>query len=77
MAHTPAFEFLKRRYASAIERADNRTATRLRAELNRLLNEPAPRARADRDADATVERSVGPAQARPAYDYDDILGPHL
>ena len=31
-------EFLKRRYASAIRCGDDRTATRLRAELDRLMN---------------------------------------
>ncbi|HYZ25643.1 MAG TPA: hypothetical protein VE592_08415 [Geminicoccaceae bacterium] len=31
-------QFLRRRYASAIGRGDDRTATRLRAELDRLLN---------------------------------------
>jgi hypothetical protein len=31
-------EFLKRRYASAIARGDDQTATRLRAELDRLMN---------------------------------------
>jgi hypothetical protein len=31
-------EFLKRRYASAIARGDDKTATRLRAELDRLMN---------------------------------------
>jgi hypothetical protein len=30
--------FLKRRYASAIDCGDDRTATRLRAELDRLMN---------------------------------------
>jgi hypothetical protein len=31
-------EFLKRRYAGAIERGDDRTATRLRAEIDHLIN---------------------------------------
>ncbi|MGH6901126.1 MAG: hypothetical protein ACREIR_00140 [Geminicoccaceae bacterium] len=31
-------QFLKRRYASAIGCGDDRTATRLRAELDRLMN---------------------------------------
>lgn len=31
-------EFLKRRYASAIACGDDQTATRLRAELDRLMN---------------------------------------
>jgi hypothetical protein len=31
-------QFLKRRFASAISRGDDRTATRLRAELDRLMN---------------------------------------
>ena len=34
----PLLEFLKRRFASAIRNGDARTATRLRAELDRLLN---------------------------------------
>jgi hypothetical protein len=33
-----AIQFLRRRYASAIGCGDDRTATRLRAELDRLLN---------------------------------------
>jgi len=33
-------QFLKRRYARAIGSGDDRTATRLRAELDRLLNGP-------------------------------------
>jgi hypothetical protein len=36
-------QFLKRRYASAIRCGDDRTATRLRAELDRLINGPASR----------------------------------
>jgi hypothetical protein len=34
----PVVQFLKRRYASAIRSGDQRTATRLRAELDRLMN---------------------------------------
>ena len=34
-------QFLKRRCASAIGCGDDRTASRLRAELDRLLNKPA------------------------------------
>jgi hypothetical protein len=33
-----SIEFLKRRYASAIACGDDQTATRLRAELDRLMN---------------------------------------
>jgi hypothetical protein len=33
-------QFLKRRYASAISCGDDRTATRLRGELDRLMNGP-------------------------------------
>jgi hypothetical protein len=33
-------QFLKRRYAVAISCGDDRTATRLRAELDRLMNGP-------------------------------------
>ena len=36
--------FLKRRYASAIGCGDERTASRLRAELDRRLNGPAAKA---------------------------------
>lgn len=41
MAATPAqaiIEFLRRRYANAIARGDDRTASRLRAELDRIMN---------------------------------------
>jgi hypothetical protein len=39
LANTPGLvEFLKRRYASAIERDDGATAARLRAEIDRLIN---------------------------------------
>ena len=38
-------QFLKRRYARAIGCGDDRTASRLRAELDRLLNKPAGNAR--------------------------------
>jgi hypothetical protein len=34
-------QFLKRRFASAIASRDDRTATRLRGELDRLINGPA------------------------------------
>jgi hypothetical protein len=34
----PVVQFLKRRYAGAIRCGDHRTATRLRAELDRLMN---------------------------------------
>ena len=35
-----AVTFLKRRFASALRSGDERTATRLRAELDRLMNGP-------------------------------------
>ena len=35
--------FLRRRYASAIACGDDRTATRLRLELDRLMNNPGAR----------------------------------
>jgi hypothetical protein len=38
-------QFLKRRYARAIGCGDDRTASRLRTELDRLLNGPAGNAR--------------------------------
>jgi hypothetical protein len=37
-ANRPALVFLKRRFASAIRCGDARTATRLRAELDGLMN---------------------------------------
>ena len=37
-ASRPVLEFLRRRFASAIRCGDARTATRLRAELDRVLN---------------------------------------
>jgi hypothetical protein len=37
-----AVTFLKRRFASAIRCGDDRTATRLRAELDRLMNGARP-----------------------------------
>jgi len=69
-------EFLKRRYASAIERADDRTATRLRAEIDRLINQPGrdlPR----RISDAAARRVAGATLVQFAHDPNDILGPHL
>jgi hypothetical protein len=44
----PGVDFLKRRFAGAIRCGDDRTATRLRVELDRLINgaeapPPAPR----------------------------------
>jgi hypothetical protein len=38
----PAVDFLKRRFASAIRSGDGRTATRLRLELDRLMNGDKP-----------------------------------
>jgi hypothetical protein len=38
IASRPVVDFLKRRFASAIRCGDERTATRLRAELDRLMN---------------------------------------
>ncbi len=76
LAHIPAVEFLKRRYASAIERADDRTAARLRVEIDRLINQPGrdpPR----RMSDAAARRVAGATLVQFAHDYDDILGPHL
>jgi hypothetical protein len=78
-------EFLKRRYARAIECGDDRTATRLRAEIDRLINgPPALLSFADRVGAAGSRRSAGAAQLQPTYDhndilygYDDILGPNL
>ena len=77
-------EFLKRRYARAIECGDDRTATRLRTEIDRLINgPPAVLSLADRAAAMGSRRSAEAAQPQPAYDhddilydYDDILGPH-
>ncbi len=79
MPDTPGVvEFLKRRYASAIERSDDRTAARLRVEIDRLLNgAPAARALAGRLADALSQRPAGSAQLQRQHDDDDILGPHL
>ncbi len=37
-ATRPTVDFLKRRFASAIRCGDDRTATRLRVELDRLMN---------------------------------------
>jgi hypothetical protein len=76
LAHIPACEFLKRRYASAIERADDRTATRLRAEIDELINQSA-RALPRRAAGATQARRGGATLVQFAQEYDDILGPHL
>ena len=78
-------EFLKRRYARAIECGDDRTAARLRAEIDRLINGPATvLSLADRVAPAGSGRSAGAARLQPIYghndilyDPDDILGPHL
>jgi hypothetical protein len=70
--------FLKRRYARAIERGDDRTATRLRAEIDRLINDHATDGARGGDV---VERdwwqSTKHGQIEPAIDYCDILGPHL
>jgi hypothetical protein len=38
-AEQAVIEFLRRRYASAIACGDDRTAARLRAELDRLMND--------------------------------------
>jgi hypothetical protein len=71
-------EFLKRRYARAIESGDQRTATRLRAEIDRLINGPP-----DSDVlpghiiDVGSLWSARAAQLRQASEYDDILGPCL
>jgi hypothetical protein len=71
-------EFLKRRYASAIERGDDRTAARLRAEIDRLINgAPAAYALAGRVAEVLLRRSAGSAQLQHQRHDDDILGPHL
>jgi hypothetical protein len=45
IASQSAVTFLKRRFASAIRCGDDRTATRLRAELDRLMNGAEPPAR--------------------------------
>jgi hypothetical protein len=76
LPHTPALEFLKRRYASAIERADDRTATRLRAEIDRLINQPG-RDPPHRISDASARRVAGATLVQFPHDHDDILGPHL
>jgi hypothetical protein len=38
IASRPVVDFLKRRFANAIRCGDERTATRLRTELDRLMN---------------------------------------
>jgi hypothetical protein len=42
IASQSALSFLKRRFASAIRCGDERTATRLRTELDRLMNGAKP-----------------------------------
>ena len=82
---TSGVEFLKRRHARAIERDDDRTAERLRAEIDRLINGPPAVLRlADRVVDLESRRAAGSTPCYRAhqhddilYDYDDILGPHL
>jgi hypothetical protein len=76
LAHLPVFEFLKRRYASAIERADDPTATRLRAEIDRLINGPSA-ARAGPITGVASARPAVLAPVEPAQDLDDILGCYL
>jgi hypothetical protein len=71
-------EFLKRRYARAIEGGDHRTATRLRAEIDRLINgPPASRMLPGHIIDVGSLWSARAARLRSASEYDDILGPHL
>jgi hypothetical protein len=78
-------EFLKRRFARAIESGDDRTATRLRTEIDRLINgPPVVLSLADRVAAIGSRRSAEAARRQPIYghndilyDPDDILGPHL
>jgi hypothetical protein len=82
LAHTPFCEFLKRRYAAAIERADDRTATRLRAELDRLLDGPPPSGpRVGQVVDLGSRSAARRSRLRPLDDilddHDDILGSHL
>lgn len=79
MPDTPVVvEFLKRRYASAIERGDDRTAIRLRAEIDRLINgAPAARVLTGRAVEVVRRQPAGLAPLQRTYDYDDILGPHL
>ena len=40
--YRPTVDFLKRRFANAIRCGDDRTATRLRRELDRLMNGAKP-----------------------------------
>lgn len=78
-------EFLKRRYARAIESGDDRTAKRLRAQIDRLINgPPTSRTLAGQIIDMGSWRSGAPAQPPPKpgrddilYGYDDILAPLL
>ncbi len=75
VAPTPALEFLKRRYGSAIERADDRTARRLRAEIDRLINDPSILPALAGAADAA--RSAMSRRGRATADHDDLLRPFL
>jgi hypothetical protein len=71
-------EFLKRRYARAIECGDGRTATRLRTEIDRLINgQVASATLASEIIDLGSWWSAREAQLQPASEYDDILAPHL
>jgi hypothetical protein len=77
-------EFLKRRYARAIECGDHRTATRLPAEINHLINGQAIAwASLGRVVKLDSRQPAGPAQIQRVYhddilyDHDEILGPYL
>lgn len=73
-------EFLKRRYARAIESGDHRTATRLRAEIDRLINGQAfhgPGTSGGGVAEADWWQSIEQGQTEPAVDSGDVLAPHL
>lgn len=82
MSDTPSgVEFLKHRYARAIQCGDARTATRLRAEIDRLINgQAADRERTRGDgcgAEVNWWQFADPEPVKPTLDYDDILGPNV
>jgi hypothetical protein len=77
MPHRQTVEFLRRRYAVAILRADADTAGRLRAQLDGIMNPPAAARRSTEARQSEACLGEAPAEPQPSAAQSAGSGPRL